>query len=108
MSKNVKQLTDANFKDEVLGSQQPVLVDFSAEWCGPCKMLAPVLDEVAAEYQGRVVVGKLDVDANEQAAQRYKVRSVPTLLLFKNGQIVATQMGALTKAQLGAFLDGHL
>lgn len=108
MSEHITQLTDANFEAEVLQSKEPVLVDYWAEWCGPCKMIAPILDEVAQEYMGRVKIGKLNIDENEQTPPKYGVRGIPTLTLFVNGEPEATKVGALSKSQLVAFLDANL
>lgn len=105
---NVAHVTDASFEDDVLKSEQPVLVDYWAEWCGPCKMIAPILDEVATEYNGKLTVAKLDVDGNQNTATRYGIRGVPTLMLFKDGNVVAQHVGVLSKSQLTAFLDSHL
>ena len=104
----VTQVTDATFEKEVLGSEVPVLVDYWAEWCGPCKMIAPMLEESAATYAGRLNLAKLNVDENPQRPSEYHIRSIPTLMLFKGGKPVATKVGALSKAQLAAFLDEHL
>jgi thioredoxin 1 len=104
----VKPVTDASFDQDVLKSDKPVLVDYWAEWCGPCKMVAPILDEVAADYEGRVEVVKLNVDENRETAARHGIRGIPTLKLFKNGQEVETKVGALSKSQLTLFLDNHL
>jgi len=105
---NVAHVTDASFEDDVLKSEQPVLVDYWAEWCGPCKMIAPILDEVANEYNDKLTVAKLDVDGNQTTATRYGIRGVPTLMLFKDGNVVAQHVGVLSKSQLTAFLDSHL
>ena len=104
----IKHVTDATFQADVLQSPVPVLVDFWAEWCGPCKMIAPVLDELAPAYQGKLQIVKINVDDNQLVAGQFGVRSIPTLLLFKNGQLVATQVGALPKNQLAAFINQHL
>lgn len=108
MSDHIKNVSDASFEADVLKSGQPVLVDYWAAWCGPCKMIAPMLEEVAAEYAGRVTVAKLNVDENQDTAAKYGVRGIPTLMLFKDGQAAATKVGALSKSQLTAFLDGAL
>lgn len=94
------ELTDSNFQNEVLNSEIPVLVDFWAEWCGPCRIIAPVVEELSNEYEGKVKIGKLDVDDNQQTAIQYGVRSIPTLLLFKDGQLKDTIIGAVPKAQI--------
>lgn len=101
-------VTDDSFEREVLQSEQPVLVDFWAEWCGPCKMVAPILDQIAEEYQGRLKVAKLNIDENPRTPQHYGVRGIPTLMLFKNGEVEATKVGALSKSQLKAFLEQNL
>ena len=104
----IKHTTDATFDADVLQSKTPVLVDYWAEWCGPCKMIAPILDEVAKDYAGRLKVAKLNIDDNQTTPASYGVRGIPTLMLFKNGNIEATKVGALSKSQLVAFIDSHL
>ncbi len=100
--------TDGQFEADVIQSDTPVLVDYWAPWCGPCKMIAPILDEIAAEYEGKVKVVKVNVDDNQATAAKYGVRGIPTLTLFKNGQIAATKVGAVAKSQLTAFLDSNI
>ena len=104
----IKQLSDASFEADVLKSSTPVLVDYWAEWCGPCKMIAPVLDEVAGDYQGKLQVAKMNVDDNREVPAKFGIRGIPTLMIFKNGQLAATKVGALSKAQLTAFIDQNL
>src|SRR3970040_2351411 len=108
MSADIISVTDSNFEQEVLKSTAPVLVDYWAEWCGPCKIIAPVLEEIAREYGGRVKVAKLNIDENPATPPKYGIRGIPTLMLFKNGGVEATKVGAVSKSQLSAFLDGHL
>lgn len=108
MSDLVHHVTDAEFNDAVLKASGPVLVDFWAEWCGPCKMLSPVLEDVAGGYQGKLTIVKLNIDENPQTPGRYGVRGIPTLLLFKDGEVAATKVGALTKQQLTAFIDSSI
>ena len=108
MAQHIHYITDATFEAEVLQSPTPVLVDNWAEWCGPCKMIAPILDEVANEYNDRLKVAKLNIDENQHIPQKYGIRGIPTLMLFKNGNIEATKVGALSKSQLTAFIDSHL
>jgi len=108
MSDLIKHVSDASFDADVLQSALPVLVDYWAPWCGPCKMIAPMLDEVATEYAGRLTVAKLNIDDNQETAAKYGIRGIPTLTLFKDGQAAATKVGALSKSQLTAFLDGAL
>lgn len=108
MSEHIRYVTDDSFTTEVLQSTLPTLVDYWAEWCGPCRMIAPILDEVAKEYAGRINIAKLNVDENQQTPQKYGVRGIPTLMLFKNGNIEATKVGALSKSQLTAFIDSHI
>jgi thioredoxin 1 len=105
---NMLTFSDATWESEVLNSDKPVLVDFWAEWCGPCRMMAPTLDAIADAYAGRVKVGKLNVDENGGTAMRYGIRSIPTLLVFKNGQVVAQQVGAVGKTEVQKLLDAHL
>lgn len=108
MSENVSAVTDGSFESEVLKSDVPVLVDFWAEWCGPCRMVAPILDQVAAEQKGKLKVVKLNVDENPETPNKFAIRGIPTLLLFKDGKVAATQVGAVAKAQLTAFVNPHL
>lgn len=108
MSENILALSDDSFEQDVLQSDLPVLVDYWAEWCGPCKMIAPLLEEVAGEYAGRIKVAKLNIDENGQTPPKYGIRGIPTLMLFKNGEVEATKVGALSKSQLAAFLDQHI
>ncbi len=107
-SDTIKHVTDASFEDDVLKSGQPVLLDFWAEWCGPCKMIAPMLDEIAGEYQSKVTIAKINIDDNPRTPQRFNVRGIPTLILFKNGQVEGQKVGALRKADLAAFLESKL
>ena len=100
--------TDANFAQDVLKSDKPVLLDFWAEWCGPCKMIAPILDEIAGEYQDRVKIAKLNIDENPQTPHKFGIRGIPTLILFKNGSLEAQKVGVVSKSQLSAFLDSNL
>ena len=104
----IVNVTDASFEEDVLKAEGPVLVDYWAEWCGPCKMIAPVLDEISKDYAGKLKICKLNIDENEATAPKYGVRGIPTLMLFKNGSVEATKVGALSKSQLTAFLDSNL
>jgi thioredoxin 1 len=108
MSDQITTLTNDNFDSVIKDAQTPVLVDFWAEWCGPCKMIAPVLEELATEYAGRLTIAKLNVDDHREATEKFKVRGIPTLILFKNGEPEATKVGALSKSQLAAFLDSNI
>jgi thioredoxin 1 len=107
-SELVKHVSDATFETDILKADGPVLVDYWAEWCGPCKMVAPILDEISTEYAGRLQVAKINVDENTTTPAKYGIRGIPTLMLFKNGVVVATKVGALSKSQLAAFIDSHL
>ena len=108
MAEHIVHISDESFEEEVLQSERPVLIDYWAEWCGPCKMIAPVLDEIATEYSDRLKVVKLNIDDNPQTPPKYGIRGIPTLMIFKNGQVEATKVGAVSKAQLTAFLDDSL
>ena len=107
-SELIQHVSDASFQSDVLESSTPVLVDYWAEWCGPCKMIAPILDEVSKTYDGRLKIAKLNVDDNREVPAKFGIRGIPTLMLFKDGQLAATKVGALSKAQLTAFIDSHL
>ncbi|WP_019141685.1 thioredoxin TrxA [Noviherbaspirillum massiliense] len=108
MSENIKYVTDASFDADVLKSDKPVLVDFWAEWCGPCKMIAPILEEVAKEYDGKLQIAKMDVDANQAVPAKFGIRGIPTLILFKNGTAAAQKVGAMAKGQLTSFIDSNI
>ncbi|GAB4169701.1 MAG: thioredoxin TrxA [Rhodocyclaceae bacterium] len=108
MNEHIHHVTDSNFEAEVERSSVPVLVDYWAEWCGPCKQIAPILDEIAGAYAGRLKVAKLNIDDNQQTPARFGIRGIPTLMLFKNGNIEATKVGAMSKSQLTAFIDSNL
>ncbi|MEW8505669.1 MAG: thioredoxin TrxA [Candidatus Thiodiazotropha sp.] len=108
MSEQIVHVTDDSFESEVLQSPQPVLIDYWAEWCGPCKMIAPVLDDIASEYDGKLKVVKLNIDENPNTPPRYGIRGIPTLMLFKDGEVEATKVGAVSKSQLVAFIDSNL
>ena len=107
-SELIKHTTDATFEADVLKSTTPVLVDYWAEWCGPCKMIAPILDETAQELDGKLQIAKMNVDENREIPAKFGIRGIPTLMLFKDGQLAATKVGALSKAQLAAFIAPHL
>ena len=107
-SEKILHVSDASFEADVLKVSGPVLVDYWAEWCGPCKMIAPILDEVAESYDGRLTVAKLNIDENADTPPKFGIRGIPTLMLFKDGQVVATKVGALSKSQLSAFIDSHI
>jgi thioredoxin 1 len=107
-SELIKHTTDATFESDVLKSSHPVLVDYWAEWCGPCKMIAPILDEVATSYEGKLQIAKMNVDENRDIPAKFGIRGIPTLMIFKNGELAATKVGAMSKSQLTAFIDQQL
>jgi thioredoxin 1 len=108
LSEHITEVTDDSFEDEVLKSSEPVLVDYWAEWCGPCKMITPVLEEIAADYNGKIKVVKLNIDDNPDTPPKFGIRGIPTLMLFKGGEVEATKVGALSKSQLTAFIDSSI
>lgn len=108
MSDAIVHVSDDTFESEVVNADQPVLVDYWAEWCGPCKMIAPILDEIAGNYAGKLKIAKLNIDENPETPPKFGIRGIPTLMLFKNGSVEATKVGALSKAQLSAFIDSNL
>ena len=108
MNEHIHHVTDDSFESEVLQASGPVLVDYWAEWCGTCKAIAPTLDQIAREYQGRLKIAKINIDDNQDTPVKYGVRGIPTLMLFKNGNVEATKIGALSKSQLTAFIDSHI
>ena len=108
MNNSISHLTDETFEEEVMQSNIPVLVDYWAEWCGPCKMIAPILDSLTDEYAGKLKIAKLNIDDNQKTPQKFAVRGIPTLMIFKNGNVEATKVGALSKSQLTAFIDSNL
>jgi len=108
MSQNTVEISDSSFEADVLKADRPVLVDYWAEWCGPCKMLAPILDEVAAEYGDKLMIAKLNIDNNPNTPPKFGIRGIPTLMLFKEGDVAATKVGAMSKSQLTAFIDENI
>ena len=107
-SELIKQITDDSFTNDVIKSDKPILIDFWAEWCGPCRMMSAILEEVASDYEGKLVVGKINTDENRQTPTQFGIRGIPTMMLFKNGELVATKVGATTKSQLISFIEPHL
>jgi thioredoxin 1 len=108
VSDNIVHISDASFENDVLKSNVPVLVDYWAEWCGPCKMIAPILEEITGDYQGKLKIAKVNVDENPQVTQKYGIRSIPTLMMFKDGNVQAQKVGAMSKSQLAAFIETNL
>ena len=108
MSEKIVHVTDDRFDEEIINSEGPVLVDYWADWCGPCKMIAPILDEIAEEYAGKIKIAKLNIDENPATPPKYGIRGIPTLMLFKNGNVEATKVGAVSKSQLTAFIDSNI
>ena len=108
MSKNIVDVSDESFEPEVLNTSEPVLIDYWAEWCGPCKMIAPIIDELAEEYGDKIKIAKFNIDENPETPPKYGIRGIPTLMLFKNGNVEATKVGAVSKSQLAAFIDSNL
>ena len=108
MSENIVHVTDSSFEEDVLKSDKPVMVDYWAEWCGPCKAIAPVLEEIADEYVDKLIIAKMDVDQNQQTPQKYAVRGIPTLMIFKDGNVIGTKVGQASKSQLSAFIDSTI
>ncbi len=108
MNNSIIHVTDSSFEEDVLKSEAPVMVDYWAEWCGPCKMIAPILDEIADEYTGNLTVAKINIDENPQTPQKYAVRGIPTLMIFKDGEVAGTKVGAVSKLQLSAFIDSTI
>ena len=108
MSEHIKHISDASFENDVVKSDTPVLIDYWAEWCGPCRMIAPLLDEVAQEFKGRLTVAKMNVDENQATPAKFGIRGIPTLMIFKNGAVVGTKVGAVSKSQLTSFIESNL
>ncbi len=108
MSKNIVHVSDESFEQEVLNASEPVLIDYWAEWCGPCKMIAPIIDELAEEYGEKIKIAKFNIDENPETPPKYGIRGIPTLMLFKNGNVEATKVGAVSKSQLAVFIDSNL